>query len=65
MLTLKTSVAAAILVGAMAATAGVTYVAARTSVSVSCPGAVAATPPATRPDLPLGQLPPLHQGKQF
>ena len=44
MLTLKTSVAAAILVGVMAATAGVTYVAARTSVSVSCPAAVAALP---------------------
>jgi hypothetical protein len=65
MLTLKTGVAAAILVGAVTATAGITYVTARASVTVSCPAAVSAAPPATRPDLPLGQLPALHQGKQF
>jgi hypothetical protein len=64
MLTLKTSVAAAILVGSIAATAGATYVVTRASVTVSCPSSPA-TPPQSRPDLPTGQLPPLHQGQKF
>ena len=67
MMTLKASAAAAILFGVMAGTAGVTYIATKASmnVSVSCPvPPVAASPPA-RPDLPLGQLPPLQQGQKF
>ncbi len=50
MLTLKASVAAAILVGAMAATAGATYVATKTTVAVNCP-VITVTPPAA--DAPL------------
>ena len=67
MMTLKASAAAAILIGAMAGTAGVTYVATKASmsVSVSCPTPTPAAPSATRPDLPLGQLPPLQQGQKF
>jgi hypothetical protein len=67
MMTLKASVVAAILVGAVAGTAGVTYVATKASmnVSVSCPAPAVAASPAARPDLPLGQLPPLQQGQKF
>jgi hypothetical protein len=65
MLTLKASVAAAILAASIAGTAGVTYVATRMSVEVSCPSpAVAASPPA-RPDLPSGPVLPLGQGKKW
>ena len=67
MMTLKASVAAAVLAGAVTATAGITYIATKASmnVSVSCPAPIAAAPPAARPDLPLGQLPPLQQGQKF
>jgi hypothetical protein len=67
MLTLKASVAAAILAGTAVATAGITYVATKTSVtaSFSCPAPAVSASPATRPDLPLGQLPPVQQGQKF
>ena len=65
MLTLKASAAAAILAAAIAGTAGVTYVATRMSVMVSCPAPTVAASPAARPDIPLGQLPPLQKGQKF
>ena len=51
MLTLKMSVASAVLVGAIAATAGATYVATKANmhVSVSCPPTAASEPAPTRP----------------
>lgn len=64
MITLKASVAAAILVGTIAASAGATYFATKATVTVSCAQAPTALPP-SRPDLPTGQLPPLRQGKKF
>jgi hypothetical protein len=67
MLTLKASVAAAILTRTVAATAGITYVATKASVTVSfsCPTPAVSASPGTRPDLPLGQLPPAQQGQKF
>jgi len=67
MMTLKASVAAAVLAAAVTATAGITYVATKASmnVSVSCPAPPVAASQAARPDLPLGQLPPLQQGQKF
>jgi hypothetical protein len=59
MLTLKTSVAAAICIGVVAATAAGTYVATRTTVAMSCP---APTPASQTPSggsaLPPGN--PVH-----
>ena len=65
MLTLKTSVASAILAGSVAATAGITYIVtiASVQVKVSCPPAIAAAP--VKPDLPQGAPVPLNQGKTF
>lgn len=69
MLTLKTSAAVAILAGAMAATAGATYVATKASVNVSiaCPSASAepAQSGVKKPDLPEGAPLPMNQGKKF
>lgn len=61
MLTLKASVVATILVGAMAATAGATYIATRASATVSC-----SAPPSaeSRPELPAGTV-PAYKGKQW
>lgn len=67
MLTLKVSVAAAVLAGAIAATAGVTYIATKASmqVSVSCPPTAASAPSPARPALPQGAPVPLNQGKTY
>jgi hypothetical protein len=66
MLTLKESVAAAILVGAVAATAGITYVATKTTVTVSCPSPpVAAAPPSASSALPTGAPVQPYHGKQW
>lgn len=67
MLTLKASVAAAILAGAIAATAGITYVATKANmqVSVSCPPAAASAPSPVKPPLPQGAPVPLNQGKTY
>ena len=65
MLTLKASVATAILASAITATAGITYVVARTRVAISCPApAVPAT--AGKPwSLTNGPTPQLKGGKQW
>jgi hypothetical protein len=67
MLTLKASVAATILAGAIGATAGVTYVATKANmqVSLSCPPAAASEPAPMRPSLPQGAPVPLNQGKTY
>ena len=67
MFTLKASVAATILAGTIAATAGVTYVTtkANTQVSVSCPRTAASEPVPARPALPQGAPVPLNQGKTY
>jgi hypothetical protein len=65
MLTFKASAAAAILAASIAGTAGVTYVATRMSVEVSCPASAVAASPPTRPDLPSGPVLPLGQGKKW
>lgn len=67
MLTLKASVAAAILVGTIAATAGVTYVATKANmqVSVSCPPTATPAPSVVKPPLPQGAPVPLNQGKTY
>jgi hypothetical protein len=66
MLTLKTSVAAILLAGTVAATAGVTYVATKSTmqVSISCPPQLAPNV-ATKPNLPQGAPVPLNQGKTY
>ncbi len=67
MLTLKTSVAAAILRPAIAGTAGVTYVATRPacSVAVSCPApAVAATAANVVRDCHSGPVAPTESGEE-
>lgn len=72
MLTLKTSVAAAILVGTATLSAGATYLATKATiqanVALSCPAAPAPTvaPPAqSRPFPPLGNVRPTTGGKQW
>lgn len=65
MLTLKTSVAAAIFVGAIAATAGVTYLATKTTVAVSCPSPIVAPSASDNRGIPLGKPLPLNQGKHW
>jgi hypothetical protein len=67
MLTLKASVAAIILAGAVGATAGVTYVATKANmqVSLSCPPPAASEPSSVRPSLPQGAPVPLNQGKTY
>jgi hypothetical protein len=66
-MTLKATAAAAILVGAIAGTAGVTYIATKASmnVSVSCQAPVAAAPTTSRPFPPRGEVPPTTGGKQW
>jgi hypothetical protein len=67
MITLKASVGVGILAAVVAGTAGITYVATKASmnVTVSCPAPAATASPAVRPDLPVGQLPPLQKGQKF
>jgi hypothetical protein len=65
MLTLKASAAAAVLAASVAATAGITYIATRMSVTVSCPAPTVAASPTARPDLPSGPVLPLGQGKKW
>jgi len=72
MLTLKTSVAAAILAGTAAVSAGAGYVVSRATMTaqvvVSCPQpAPAAAPvaPQPKPFPPLGNLPPTTGGQKF
>jgi hypothetical protein len=70
MLTLKTSVAALLLAGTVAATAGITYVATKYSmqVSVSCPpqsSTLLAPNSGMKPSLPQGAPVPLNRGKTY
>lgn len=67
MLTIKASVAAAVLGAAIATTAGLTYVVAKTSlqVSVGCPTAATVIPAPTKSGLPQGAPVPLNQGKTY
>lgn len=65
MLTLKASVAAIVLAASITATAGITYIATRMSVEVSCPAPTVAASPPTRWDLPSGPVLPLGQGKKW
>jgi hypothetical protein len=64
---LRASVAAAILAGAVAGTAGITYVVTKASVNVSlsCPAPATTAPPASRPFQPRGEIPPTTGGKQW
>ncbi len=69
MITLKASVAAAILVGAVSAAAVTTYAVTRMSVSVTCPAASVGNTEAT-PDEALkkfgsGRQLPMNQGKGY
>ena len=72
MLTLKTSVGAAILAGTAAASAGAAYLVTKAtvqaSVTMSCPASSApsASPPVqSRSFPPLGNVPPTSGGKQW
>jgi hypothetical protein len=65
MLTLKASVAAIVLAASITATAGITYVATRMSVAVSCPTPVAATAAPRRSALPPGDPVQPSHGKQW
>jgi hypothetical protein len=65
MLTLKASVAAAILVGSIAATAGATYVATKATVAVNCPAPAVTPPAADKRGVPLGEPLPLNQGRKW
>jgi hypothetical protein len=65
MLTLKASVAVAILVGSIAATAGLTYVATKATVAVNCPTPPVTPPTADNRGIPLGKLLPLNQGRKW
>jgi hypothetical protein len=63
--TINAAVAAAIVVGAIAVGAGVTYMMMKTSVRVDCPSpAQRAAPPQNR-GIPLGAPLPEHQGQKF
>ena len=66
MLTLNTGVAVAILAGAVAATAGITYVVTKTAVTVNCPASAAtnSTPNGSSALPPGAPVQPYH-GKQF
>jgi hypothetical protein len=65
MMTLKASVAAAILVGSIAATAGATYVATKATVAVNCPAPTAPPPSADNRCIPLVEPLPLNQGRKW
>ncbi len=65
MLTLKASIATAILVGSVAATAGATFIATRATVAVSCPAPTVAPPAADNRGIPLGKSLPLDQGRKW
>ena len=65
MLKLRVSVAAMVLGGSIAATAGITYLVARASVTMSCPAGIAAGAPEQRPMFPAGAPIPTVRGKQF
>jgi hypothetical protein len=64
-MTLKASVAAAILVGSIAATAGATYVATKATVAVNCSASSATPPAADNRGIPLGEPLPLNQGRKW
>ncbi len=65
MVTLKASVAAAILIGAVSATAGATYAVTRMSVAVSCPAASAAAEQPSSAGWGHGAPVPMDQGKKY
>lgn len=65
MITLKASVAAAILIGAMGATAGATYAVTRMSVAVNCPGAPAVAEQPSGAGWGHGAPVPMDQGKKY
>jgi hypothetical protein len=69
MLTLKASVVIAILAGTIATTVGITYVVARTGVTVSCSAPTAAPAVSGTSDkpwsLPSGPKPQLKGGKEW
>ena len=65
MLTLKASVAAIVLAASITATAGITYVATRMSVAVSCPTPVTATTAPERSALRPGDPVQPSHGKQW
>lgn len=65
MLTLKASVATAILLGTIATTAGITYVATKTTVAMSCPVPSTASNSAGNRGIPLGPRLPENQGEKF
>jgi hypothetical protein len=69
MLTLKTSVAAAILVGAIGATAAATYTVTRMSVDVTCPVAATDNTEAAQDEalkkFGNGRQLPMNQGKGY
>jgi hypothetical protein len=65
-MTLKTSVATAIVAGTIAATAGVTYMATKTAVAVNCPAPPAtASSPRAPSALPPGDPVQPYHGKQW
>jgi hypothetical protein len=66
MLTLKTSIAAAIVVGALAATAGITYTVTKTTIAVGCPAPTIMAPmPSGQSALPPGNPAQPYHGKQW
>jgi hypothetical protein len=66
MLTLKARVATAIVAGTVAATAGITYVATKTAIAVSCPNPPAAASSPSGPSaLPPGDPVQPYRGKQW
>jgi hypothetical protein len=65
MLTLKASVATAILIGSIAATAGATYVATKTAFAVNCPAPTVPPHATDNRGIPLGEPLPLNQGRKW
>jgi hypothetical protein len=65
MITLKASIAAIVLLGAMGAAAGATYAVTRLSVAVSCPEPVPAAAPQGGLNWNPGHQIPQNQGKGF
>lgn len=65
MITLKASVAAAILIGAVGATAGATYAVTRMTVAVTCPEPAHVAVPERGLNWDPGHQLPQNQGKGF
>ncbi len=65
MITLKASIAAAILLGAVGTTAAVTYTVTRMSVAVTCPPPSVAITPEAAPAWKHGPELPLDKGKEY